>query len=516
MTLTLRAALIALLVVPGTARALHAQQPPVRTTPSGVVLNFQDVDLAYVISALAQAAGLNVAYTDLPQKNVTLRTSQPVSPDEVAAMIRTLAESNGVSVTQENGFLRLQGRPDQEEQEPRQLYIHRLRHARAPVLANTLQALFGGGTVQPNLPRAPTTLSQQLRQMEQQSAQIRAGGQIITPPVIFNARGDAELVGDITIVPDELTNALLVRATAADWLILQQAIQALDLRPLQVVIEVVIAEVQRTDELDIGVSFSATDDGGEGRSTTGSLPGTDRDDDFRLRFVRTGNVDVEATLAALSATGNVRILSRPVVLAQNNQEASILVGSERPFVQVSRSLPTDEVVRDEIVQYRDVGTSLYILPTINDEGYVNLLVTQQVSAATNEIQFGAPVISTREATTQILARNGQTVVVGGLVDRQQERVRSGIPLLKDIPVLGYLFGTTRDTDINSELFLFLTPYIVATDEDADQLREEIEGNVELLQGIVPITPLLPRVIRPTPPDTGAIRLPPPDTGAIRR
>jgi general secretion pathway protein D len=152
------------------------------------------------------------------------------------------------------------------------------------------------------------------------------------------------------------------------------------------------------------------------------------------------------------------------------------------------------------VQYQSVGTSLTILPTINDDGYVNLQVSQEVSSATDEVQFDAPIISTREATTQLLARNGQTVVIGGLVDRQTERVRSGIPFLKDIPLLGFLFGSTREMTGNSELFLFLTPYIVATDEDAETLRREIENRSELLQGIVPITPLLPPVIR-TIPDT---------------
>src|SRR5690606_3271506 len=122
---------------------------------------------------------------------------------------------------------------------------------------------------------------------------------------------------------------------------------------------------------------------------------------------------------ALATTGEVRILSRPVVHAQNNQPARILVGTQQPFVQFSQILPTDPVgARAEIVQYREVGTVLSILPTINDDGYVNLAVAQEVSSATAETQFGAPVISTREAETQLLVRNGQTVVLGGLVDQQ--------------------------------------------------------------------------------------------------
>jgi general secretion pathway protein D len=147
-----------------------------------------------------------------------------------------------------------------------------------------------------------------------------------------------------------------------------------------------------------------------------------------------------------------------------------------------------------------VGTSLTIVPTINPEGYVNMALTQEVSSATNETQFDAPVISTREATTQLLARNGQTIVIGGLVDHQQDRTRSGIPLLKDIPILGFLFGATRDVDSTSELFLFLTPHIVDSDDDADRIKNEIEANTELLKPFVPIEPLVsPDATPVTPP-----------------
>jgi general secretion pathway protein D len=128
----------------------------------------------------------------------------------------------------------------------------------------------------------------------------------------------------------------------------------------------------------------------------------------------------------------------------------------------------------QVVQYRDVGTSLTILPTINEDGYVNLAVVQGVSNATSETQFDAPVISTREASTQILARNGQTVVIGGLVDQQEDQTTAGIPYLKDIPILGRLFGYNRTVKGSSELFLFLTPYIISTDTDADLVRERIE------------------------------------------
>jgi general secretion pathway protein D len=145
------------------------------------------------------------------------------------------------------------------------------------------------------------------------------------------------------------------------------------------------------------------------------------------------------------------------------------VGSQRPFVQVSRSLPTDTPTRDQVVQYRDVGTKLTVRPTINQDGYVSLVIQQEINQATGEVAFDAPVISTREAMTQVLVRDGQTIVLGGLRDLQKERTSSGIPILSGLPIIGGVFGTTSRQMSSTELYLFLTPRIIRTDEDADSL-----------------------------------------------
>jgi general secretion pathway protein D len=324
----------------------------------------------------------------------------------------------------------------------------------------------------------------------------------VAPEVRPPAQGlPGALSGDVQIVPDETTNSLLVRAEAGDWEVLRQTIAALDLRPLQVLIEVLIAEVRHTRDLQVGVSASASKEGSSVElkgQTTG---------DFVLKILRSGDVDVSVTLAALAARGDVRILSRPVIFAQNNQEARILVGAERPFVQVFRSLPTDAAVRDQVVQYRDVGTSLTINPTINPDGYINLQLTQEVSTATAETQFGAPVISTREASTHVFMRDGQTAVIGGLIDRQRDRSRSGIPILSEIPGLGVLFGTTRRNTTNSELFLFLTPHVVSTDDDIERVRGQLQERSELFErGALPPVRLTPRrapPVQPPPAETPA-------------
>jgi type II secretion system protein D len=499
-----RAATIWLALVPAAALAQGVQ-----VTGEGLLLDFQDADLRLVISALAEAGGLNVLYGDVPARRVTVRMSQPVPADNVLPLLRSIAASNGLVLTEEGGFLRIEAAGPQDHpttMEPEappsevRLFVYRLRHARADRMAATLQSVFGiarGGAPAPppGLSRPP--LSRSLREQRIPPTAIDDDAPQVSVELGAAAPSlPGQLQGDIQIVPDEMTNSILVRAEAGDWEVIRQAVEALDLRPLQVLIEGLIVEVRRSRELEVGVGIRGSDQrpSETGTAISGELRG--QAGDLALEIVRIGGVDVDVTLSALASTGRVRILSRPVILAQNNQEARILIGAQRPFIQVFRSLPTDAAVRDQVVQYREVGTSLMIRPTINPDGYVNLQVAQEVSTATTELQFGAPVISTREASTHLFVRDGQTVVIGGLAERQRDATHTGVPVLKDIPLLGILFRSTREASAHSELFLFLTPHIIETDEDVDRIREGVEQGTELLgvpgrRSILPAHPAAP-------------------------
>jgi general secretion pathway protein D len=459
---------------------------PVRAqdTTRATRIDFQDADLRAVITAIAEAGGLNVTYGDIPSKRVTLHLPQPLSRADMLPLLKTVAATNGLRVVVDGTLVRMESADTRDATAiPRggavQLFVYRLKHARAGRLAGTLQSLFGGRAGDGNgggyaLSRP---LSDQLRAMQipMLNTDTIGRGAALVPGAL-----PAMMLGDIQIVPDETTNSLLIRAQAADYETIRLAIDALDLRPLQVLIEVLIAEVRHSRSLDLGVSATGGRTG-PGNETVGSVKSTSPDD-FLLRITRGGNVSVDIALSALALRGDVRILSRPLVLAQNNLEARILVGSHVPFVQVFRSFPIDGASREQIVQYRDVGTSLSLIPTINPDGYVNLAVQQEVSSATSQVLFGAPVISTREATTHLFVKDAQTVVIGGLADRQQDRIRSGIPFLSALPGIGGLFGSTHDNDIQTELYLFLTPHIVTSDEDAAKLRQNIEGRLDAVGG----------------------------------
>ena len=156
------------------------------------------------------------------------------------------------------------------------------------------------------------------------------------------------------IVPDEVTNSLMVRATTQDFALVKAAVDELDMRPLQVLIEVLIVEVRRDRSLSFGIDASLPSTkvpGSKNTTMSGSTQGVGLAD-FVLKVMSAGGVDIDATLRAAATNGSARIVSRPILLATNNESANILVGTQRPFIQVQRSLPTDGASRDQVVQYK--------------------------------------------------------------------------------------------------------------------------------------------------------------------
>jgi type II secretory pathway component GspD/PulD (secretin) len=266
---------IAILVAFTLATLPLAAQEPIRVTEQGIMLDFQDADLRLVVAALAEAGSLNVLHGDLPNRRVTLRTTQPVAVTQILGLLRSLARANQLEMVEEDGFVRLEASTaaasaaqDTTTQQEMRLHVYRLRHGRADRIGATLQNLFGAGRTAPaSRTTARPSLSQSLR--DQRIPPVETDTVAVAPPAPPQPDQGlrADIRGELQIVPDESTNSLLVRATATDWIVIEQAIQALDLRPLQVLIEVVIAEVRRTKDLDVGVSFQATDTRNAGRTT---------------------------------------------------------------------------------------------------------------------------------------------------------------------------------------------------------------------------------------------------------
>jgi general secretion pathway protein D len=441
-----------------------------------------------------------------------------ISPDEGIAVLEQLASplarlepvprSNGILITDHASnvarYLELLEQLDAQVdgEAGKRTYVYRLRHATASELAATLAQVYGVSVadvaprprVQALSDRSLSNSLEGFRRRDLEALDTRRANPfpVVTMPAAATTTqqgSDSAGAGPgsaTTIVPDQATNSLVIRTEPPNYPILRETIEALDVRPAQVLLEVQVAEVRLDDATQYGINWSIFSVGQEGNSAVSGRLGaqnyTDEElqgvQDLVLRAVRlTDDLDVRGVIRALAAENDVSILSTPHIVALNNEEARILVGSQVPFTQSTRA--GLDVIVDQTVQYRDVGVQLTFIPTINDDGYVTFRILQEVSALTTQTvdaALGASVISTREAETSALVRNGQTVIIGGLIDEADEVVETGVPVLKDIPLLGYLFKSRTTRKARTELAIFVTPYLILTDEDADALYERARSD----------------------------------------
>jgi len=479
--------------------------------PLGLVTQIVPLDFIRAeegVTLLKQVASKTARVEVVPRSNSVLVTDRGVNIARYLDLLRQLDVKTGG----EAGL---------------RTYVYPLKHASAAELATTLGQVFGAAVAAP-VERARVqaledrSLSgelRSLRQREVQSLQQRMQTPILAVPsgptagaagatpesAQAGAAGGggpgAGLVGRTTIVPDPATNSLVIRTAPPNFSVLQETIEQLDVRPAQVLLEVLIAEVTLDKATQYGINWQLfTQRGIAGDSTRGLGigvgPQTFSDtllqgaQGLGVRLVRLASLDVRAILQALASRTNVRVLSTPRVLALNNEEARILVGSEVPFVQ--STLSSFNSVLNQVVQFRNVGTQLTVIPTVNNDGYVTFRVLQEVSALSQQtIQAAqnAPVITTREAETSAIVRNGHTIVIGGLIGETTQQIESGVPILKDVPILGFLFKSRSTSRQRTELAIFLTPYVVATDEQADSLLQQQRDRMPgLKQGIDSMLP----------------------------
>lgn len=487
--------------------------------PIGLVTQIVPLDFMRAeegVAAVRQLAQPTARVEVVPRQNAVLITDRAANVARYLTLLRRLdVRSSG-----EAGL---------------RTFVYRLKHASADELAGVLGELFGTGTtggvsqrsrVLSLQDRSLSRTLENFRNRELEALESRRGVAFPIPRAVGAMGGDttgqtaAGLAGRTTIVPDPATNSLVIRTAPPNYPVLEETITALDVRPPQVLLEVLIAEISLDRSTQFGIDWTAAGSLRRLRSDSVSggvgvvLPDSQlgKTGDYFFRIVSSGRVDVRATLRAIAARANVRILSTPHILALNNEEARILVGSQVPFSQSTRS--GLDVVVDRVIQYRDVGTQLTIIPTINTDGYVTFRILQEVSALTQQTlaaALGAPVITTREVETSAIVKDRHTIVLGGLIGNERITTESGIPLLKDIPLLGYLFKSRTSSNVRTELAVFVTPYVVYSDENAQELLDRERGRLPEsqpdLNRALPSNPASPPPSRPP-----VVSSPPPPPG----
>lgn len=284
----------------------------------------------------------------------------------------------------------------------------------------------------------------------------------------------SELAGQVYVVADQDTNALLVSTATKYQDQVREIIGKLDRPVPQVLIKVLIAEVTHNASDDTGVDFSVLNVRASGN---GQKVGTTFGAPTNGLVTSVLETNVTATLHALTVAGKVEVLSRPYILTSDNQEATITVGQEVPIITDSRLDTNNNPVNT--ISYRDIGIILDITPHINPEGVVICDVNPQVSAITDQSvaissTVSSPVFSIRQASSRVGIKDGETIVIGGMMQDQNTTSTNKVPLLGDIPLLGLLFRRDEVNKTKTELLFFLTPH-VATSPDMLQKMSQEEG-----------------------------------------
>ena len=287
--------------------------------------------------------------------------------------------------------------------------------------------------------------------------------------------------GPIRIIPNEESNALLVMATPSEYRMIEATLKKLDVEPLQVLIEVTIAEVILDEELRYGLqwffrsgnntlTFSSLGSG----AVASAFPG--------FSYALTAS-DAQVVLNALTGITDVRVISSPQLMVLDNQSARLRVGDQVPIATQSAVSVTDpEAPLVNTIQFRDTGVILEVTPRVNASGLVVMEVIQEVSdvVETTTSDIDSPTIQQRTIESTVAVHSGESVALGGLIRDREEEDITGIPLLSEIPLLGNLFRTTGNSIERTELLVVITPRVVLNRDDAREVTFELQQRMDSL------------------------------------
>lgn len=339
---------------------------------------------------------------------------------------------------------------------------------------------------------------------------IERGGNV---PSAAGSTGSATgLGGAVQVIADEVSNALIIRASAQDFQQIRKVLERLDSVPRQVLIQVMVAEVTLTDTLQYGVEWwmkSALSHNGKtwpgfvglegalaprATSASGATPAV-LGNSSGLNYAVFGSAgQVIGMLNLLGQDTDVNILSTPHVLASDGKIAKVEVGNEIPVITQTVSTPSTGTLlggssfsTSNSVQYRPTGILLEVKPNITSSGNVSLSIAQEVSSIGNPVSTGGsqyPSFSKRKVTTDITVEDGKTIMLAGLIQNKNNNEAVGLPGIKDIPILGGLFGSTKKVNEKTELLITITPYIVTSRAEGERLTGTFQEGLQKLRGML--------------------------------
>ncbi len=316
-----------------------------------------------------------------------------------------------------------------------------------------------------------------------------------TPPRATPPTEEGVPTGEINIVVDETTNALIVRAFPRDYKFVLETIKKLDLYPKQVLIEVFLASITLDDNTKFGLEFSVFQDTFTKNGTlykwTLGMGGIAAADPTTfasgIRYAILAADKLAAAVNALANNNKAKIISSPHLLASNNKEAKIQVGTSQPILTNTYTTAGTGTVTGTVegtIEYKDTGIIVTVTPRISDGGLVTMEISVEdstVSQTTLGSLSNIPVFQKRIAKTTLSIMEAQTIVIGGLIEENKTFNTSGIPFLSKIPILGALFGYQNYQKSRTELMILLTPHVINDIDQSNAVTRDFRQKLDTLR-----------------------------------
>ena len=366
-------------------------------------------------------------------------------------------------------------------------------------LTGGLAGLTGGaGGASPNSPSGASPNSNSPGSLGQGGTPRTAAAQFGGVPVAtLNSELDALGQGgsggpqlpNVRITADVPNNSVLIYARPDEYKLVERTLIQLDRPKLQVAVDVTIAEVDLNDQLNYGVQFFLA--GGAVSNTTGGrIPSLVNNVSTTTGSTTTGTglsgglniiagnpASPRVVINALSAITDVKILSNPSLVVVDNGDASFEVGDQVPVTTGSATVLSANNAVVNTVNYVNTGVILHVQPHVNYNGSVLLDIDQLVSTVPQNNTSLTPTISQREVKSSISVVSGQTVLLAGMIQDQQQKSRAGVPILSQLPYVGAAFGTTGKSNVRTELIMFIRPTIIRDGADAAMVAEELRSKM---------------------------------------
>lgn len=305
-----------------------------------------------------------------------------------------------------------------------------------------------------------------------------------SPAMAAAPAGSGGQFGNGRLIVDTVGNRILFTGTAADYAQLRTLLETLDVPAPQVVVEVIIAEVTLTDGTDIGVEFFGTDVDGD-ETIRGGTEGGIGVQAGGLNINFTGP-DLRARFNASASNSKVNVLSRPRLVARSGGQARFQVGTDVPIITTQAASNSQNNGNTDVlqsIQYRQTGVILEIEPVIYGDR-VDITISQEISEVGDAVAgIDSPTILNRSLTTQMALNDGWTGVLGGLISNSYTKSNTGVPFLKDVPLIGSAFQSNSVSGTRTELLLLITPIIIRGDEDMRELAELYAEDMNVAFGI---------------------------------